>query len=155
MGTLLQPLSSLELVAIQVSDGCMCSVWRIWWYIMFQRRKVVDLITETLHVQYTQDTSLYIHPGYIIFSYRDCSPACSLSSHIYWILTNNSFWPNVSLPTILSINHRTLINNLLSKLSEATLNTASNIHIEGFLTVSKIKIIHHTYNSYPNLIKSW
>ncbi len=46
------------------------------------------------------------------------------------MLTNNSFYPKVTLPTRLLNNHGTLIDNLLCKLSEATLNTTSGILIK-------------------------
>ncbi len=49
------------------------------------------------------------------------------------MLTNNSFYPKVTLPTRLSNNHGTLImliDNLLFNLSEATLNTTSGILIK-------------------------
>ncbi len=48
------------------------------------------------------------------------------------MLTNNSFYPKVTLPTRLSNNHETLIDYLFCKLSETTLNTTSGILIKRF-----------------------
>ena len=53
-------------------------------------------------------------------------------SEYFDMLTSNSFYPKITLPTRLSNNHGTLIDNFLCKLTETTLNTLSGILINKF-----------------------
>ncbi len=48
------------------------------------------------------------------------------------MLTNHSLCPKITLPTILSNKHGTLIDNSFCKLTEATINTTSGIIIKKF-----------------------
>ncbi len=47
-------------------------------------------------------------------------------------LTENSFYPKITLPTIFSNKHGTLIDNLFCKLTDKTINTTSGILIKTF-----------------------
>ena len=53
-------------------------------------------------------------------------------SDYFDMLMSNSFYPKITLPTRLSNNHGTLIDNILCKLSETTLDTVSGILINKF-----------------------
>ncbi len=53
-------------------------------------------------------------------------------SEYFDILTSNSFYPKITVPTRLSNNRGTLISNFLCKLTENTLNTTSGVLINKF-----------------------
>jgi len=53
-------------------------------------------------------------------------------SEYFDMLTSNSFYPKITLPTRLSNNHATLIDNFMCKLTEATLSTISGVLINKF-----------------------
>ncbi len=53
-------------------------------------------------------------------------------SDYFDMLTNNSFYPKITLPTRLSNKHGTLIDNIFCKLTETTLDTISGILIKKF-----------------------
>ncbi len=53
-------------------------------------------------------------------------------SQYFEMLTNNRFFPKITLPTRLSLKHGTLIDNFFCKLSEHTLETTSGILIKKF-----------------------
>ena len=53
-------------------------------------------------------------------------------SDYFDMLTNNSFYPKITLPTRLSNKHGTLIDNFFCKLTETTLDTISGILIKKF-----------------------
>ncbi len=72
------------------------------------------------------------------------------------MLTSHSFYPKITLPTRLSNNHATLIDNLFCKLTETTLDTTSGIlikrfsdHQPYFILLNNIK--HNTHK--PKYIK--
>ncbi len=48
------------------------------------------------------------------------------------MLTNNRFFPKITLPTRLSLKHETLFDNFFCKLSEHTLETTSGILVPKF-----------------------
>ncbi len=49
-----------------------------------------------------------------------------------FILTSYSFYPKLTVPTRLTNNHETLINNFLCKLTESTLDTTAGVLIKRF-----------------------
>jgi hypothetical protein len=53
-------------------------------------------------------------------------------SEYFDTLTSHSFYPKITLPTRLSNNHGTLIDNIICKLTENTLNLSSGILIDKF-----------------------
>ncbi len=53
-------------------------------------------------------------------------------SEYFDTLTSHSFYPNITVPTGLTNNNGTLIDNFLCKLTEATLDTMSGVLIKTF-----------------------
>ncbi len=53
-------------------------------------------------------------------------------SEYFDMLTSNNFYPKITLPTRLTNNHGTLIDNFFCKLTEHTLDTLSGILIRKF-----------------------
>ncbi len=53
-------------------------------------------------------------------------------SELFDSLTENSFYPKITLPTTFSNKHGTLIYNLFCKLTDTTINTTSRILIKKF-----------------------
>jgi hypothetical protein len=80
----------------------------------------------------------------------------SVFSEYFDMLTNHSFYPKITLPTRLSNNHGTLIDNFLCKLTESTLDTISGILIKKFSDhqpyFTILNNIHHK-NHTPKYIK--
>ncbi len=59
------------------------------------------------------------------------------------MLTSHSFYPKSTLPTRLSNNHATLIDNFFCKLTETTLDTTSGILIKTFSDHQPYFILHN------------
>ncbi len=77
-------------------------------------------------------------------------------SESFDMMTENSFYPKITLPIRFSNKHGTLIDNIFCKLTEMTLNTSSDILIKKFSDCSPYftflnDIFHKT--SPPKLIK--